>query len=291
MEITEKLTSDEAMGLWLPKFPFPKPEGHKYTRGHAVVIGGPLQTSGAAKLSGTCALKTAAGLVTLLTPDEEAMKTYVASSGVNALMYATYDDLPKYLADPRTSCIIVGPGFGKGEKQERMLDAINASGKPVLMDADALDKPRANPHAVITPHEGEFARMFPTLTGSREEKAVKAAEITGSVVLLKGSETVIATPGGRITVNKPASPWLATAGSGDTLSGFIGGLLAAGLPPYEAALAGVWMHSRAGELAGPGLIADDLVGQVKPILEELAEKQHQKPRFSAPTSTASVKHR
>jgi hydroxyethylthiazole kinase-like uncharacterized protein yjeF len=276
MDSIEKLTSDNAKELWLPQFPWPKPDGHKYTRGHALVIGGPLETCGAAKLSGTSALKTAAGLVTILAPDEEAMKTYVSSSNLNALMWGTHDKLSGYLADERVSAIIVGPGLGKGEKQERMLDAIVASGKSVVMDADALDKPRVNPHAIITPHEGEFARLFPDMTGTREEKALKAAQITGSVVLLKGPQTIVAAPDGRIFENDPASSYLGTAGSGDTLSGIIGGLLAAGMPSYEAAIAGVYMHSRAGELAGEGLVADNLVEQIPTILRELSPDQKQR---------------
>ena len=275
VENLEPANNNDPKNLWLPQFPWPKPDGHKYTRGHALVIGGPLQMSGAAKLSGASALKTAAGLVTLLTPDEEAMKTYIASCDINALMFNTYDALPGFLADSKIKSIIVGPGFGKGEKQEAMLDAIVSSGKSVVMDADALDKPRVNPYAVITPHEGEFARLFPDMEGSREEKAKKAAEMTQSVVLLKGSQTVIASPDGRVFVNKPASPYLATAGSGDTLSGIIGGLLAAGMPAFEAAIAGVSMHSRAGELAGPGLVADDLVKQIPMILRELSSGQGQ----------------
>ena len=278
MENIEKTNGIDATRLWLPQFPWPKPDGHKYTRGHALVIGGPLQTSGAAKLSGASALKTAAGLVTLLTPDDEAMKVYISSCNLDALMFNTYDALPGFLADSKVKSIIVGPGLGKGDKQTAMLDAIVASGKSVVMDADALDKPRFNPHAIITPHEGEFARLFPDMEGTRDEKAKKAAEITGSVVLLKGRQTIIAAPDGRVFVNEPASPWLATAGSGDTLSGIIGGLLAAGMPAFEAAIAGVWMHSRAGELAGPGLVADDLVRQIPKILLELSpNKGQQKP--------------
>jgi len=276
MDINEKLSGDEAKKRWLPLFPWPKPDGHKYTRGHAVVIGGPLETGGAAKLSGTSALKTAAGLVTILAPDREDMKTYISSCNVNALMWGTYDKLPDYLkpSDHITS-IIVGPGFGKGEKQEHMLDEIVASGKPVVMDADALDKPRFNPHAIITPHEGEFARMFPKLTGTREDKALAAAKETGSVVLLKGSKTIVAAPDGRIFENEPASPSLATAGSGDTLSGIIGGLLAAGMPSYEAAIAGVYIHSRAGELAGLGSVADNFGEKIPEVLRELSPVQEQ----------------
>ena len=264
------MNNKEAKDLWLPHFPWPAPGGNKYTRGHVVVIGGPLETAGASKLAGISALRTAAGLVTLLAPDKEAMQCYVASCNISALMFNTYEKMPDFLADNRVSCVIVGPGFGKGEKQAKMLDHITTSGKPVLMDADALDKPRPNKHAVLTPHEGEFARLFPDISGTREEKARKAAELTGSVVLLKGNQTVIAAQGGRITVNDPATPWLATAGSGDTLSGIIGGLLAAKMPAYEAACAGVWIHSRAGELAGEGLIADDLVAVIPQVLRELA---------------------
>ena len=264
------MNSKEAKNLWLPQFPWPAPEGSKYTRGHALVMGGPLETSGAAKLSALSALRTAAGLVTLLVPDKEAMQCYVASCGVSALMFHLYEKLPDFLADKRVSCVIVGPGFGKGAKQAKMLEEIAASGKSMVMDADALDKPRPTNHAVITPHEGEFACLFPNMAGTRQEKAATAAELTGSVVVLKGRQTVIAAPDGRITVNDPATPWLATAGSGDTLSGIIGGLLAAQMPAYEAATAGVWIHSRAGELAGEGLIADDLVAKIPQILRELA---------------------
>lgn len=265
-------TPEDTKAAWTHLFPWPLKDGHKYTRGHVLVIGGPLETGGAAKMAATSALRTAAGLVTVLAPDKDAEKTYIASSGVNALMWGTYDKLDRWLADPHVTSVIVGPGFGHGQMQETMLDKIVASKKMVLMDADALHKPRYNPNAVITPHENEFDRMFGT-SGSREARALNAARLTGSIVLLKGSETVIAAPDGRIAVNPSATPFLGTAGSGDTLSGMIGGLLASGMPPFEAALAGAQLHARAGELAGPGLMADDLVGQIPKILSELSAER------------------
>lgn len=264
------IQGDDAKSLWLPQFPWPTPDGHKYTRGHVVIVGGPLGTSGAAKLSGTSALRTAAGAVTILAPDENALNVYVASSDTKALMWGTYDRLPDLLNSKLTAAVIVGPGFGQGKIQEQILDAIVASGKPTLMDADALRTPRYNPKAIITPHEGEFARMFPQLKGTREENALAAAEMTGSVVLLKGRETVIASPDGRIAINSNATPWLATAGSGDTLSGIIGSQVGAGMDPFLAAVAGAYIHGQAGINAGRGLIADDLVDQIPAVLNKLA---------------------
>ncbi len=275
MAITEKPTSDIGKELWLQLFPWPKAESNKYTRGHAVVVGGPLETCGAAKLVGISALKIAAGLVTILAPDEDAKRNYIASGNVNALMWGTHAELHDYLSDQHVTSIVVGPGLGVGDFQRQLIDIIVDSNKPVLMDADALVKPHVSTHSIITPHEGEFARLFPDLTGSREDRALKAAEMTGSVVVLKGSKTIIASPDRRIFVNATATPWLATAGSGDVLSGMIGGLIASGMPYYEAAIAGVYVHSKAGMMAGPGLIADDLVQQISTVLRELSlDHQH-----------------
>lgn len=260
------LTPDTAKALWLPHFPWPKADGHKYSRGHALVIGGPLERSGAAKLAATAALRTAAGLVTVLAPDEEARKTYIASSPLNALMWGTHDQLADYLADERVTAVIAGPGMGRNDA---LLGRLIDSGKPLLLDADALHSPHHAPQAVLTPHEGEFARLFAHATGTRAEKAQQAAQATGSVVVLKGPRTIVAAADGRLFENDVASPWLATAGSGDTLAGIIGGLLAAGMPGFEAAIAGVSIHSRAGALAGPGLVADDLANHIPAVLASL----------------------
>lgn len=270
MSTTNIITSTQAMEQWQPQFPWPTPDGHKYTRGHALVMGGGLRQSGASRLSAESALRAAAGAVTLIAPNEDTMKCNIGRCP-NAVMHNTVDEIAPYLADERITSVIIGPGFGHGAQQKQMIQAIIDSGKRVVMDADALDTPRVNPNAVITPHEGEFARLFPDMTGTREEKALKAAQITQSIVLLKGKHTVVASPDGRIMVNESAPPELATAGSGDTLSGIIGGLLAAGMPKFEAAMAGVFIHSRAGELAGKGAIADDFVENIPQVLQELSQ--------------------
>ncbi|MET1410740.1 NAD(P)H-hydrate dehydratase [Roseibium sp. HPY-6] len=274
--------------LWLKAWPCPSVGGHKYTRGHAVVFGGPMSSTGAARLSAGAALRAGAGLVTLGSPPDAMM---VNASHLTAVMLKKLSDavsISEYLQDRRLNAVLIGPGFGVGEKTRDTVAAILETSRASVLDADALTSFAAEPDAVfklikmanvpviMTPHEGEFARLFPDLGGDKVVRARKAAAQSGAVVILKGPDTVIAAPDGRAVINENAPPWLATAGSGDVLAGIAVGLLAQGVPGFEAACQAVWMHGEAGNVAGPGLIAEDLGPALKTVTAGLVDKTRAK---------------
>jgi ADP-dependent NAD(P)H-hydrate dehydratase / NAD(P)H-hydrate epimerase len=263
---------------WLDRFPWPDLAGHKYLRGHALVAGGAVMT-GAARLAARGALRVGAGLVTVAAP-EAAFPIYAASlTGVIVQPVAALDDFNALLADKRRSAVLIGPGAGLGaETRERAL-AILAAGKTTVLDADAITVFADDPAAlfgaiggpcVMTPHEGEFARLFDT-TGSKLDRARRAARRSGAVVLLKGADTVIAAPDGRAAINENAPPTLATAGSGDVLAGMVLGLLAQSMRPFEATAAAAWLHAEAANRFGAGLIAEDLIEVLPVALSDLKQ--------------------
>jgi ADP-dependent NAD(P)H-hydrate dehydratase / NAD(P)H-hydrate epimerase len=251
---------------WLGHFPWPTAADHKYTRGHALVAGGAAMT-GAARLAARAAARIGAGLVTVAAP-EAAMPIYTAAlAGVIVQPAGGLDAFQTLLADPRRNAALIGPGAGIGDETRDKVLAILTAEKRVVLDADALTSFAKNAEVVfrairspcvLTPHEGEFARLFDA-SGSKLERALRAAQTSGAVILLKGNDTVIAAPDGRAAINQGAPPELATAGSGDVLAGMVVGLLAQGMPPFEAAAAAVWLHAAAARRVGPGLIAEDLV--------------------------------
>jgi NAD(P)H-hydrate epimerase len=257
-------------GWWSALFPWPGPESHKYTRGHALIAGGAVMT-GAARLAARAAARAGAGLVTVAAP-EPAFPIYAgALIGVIVQPAAGIEAFRELLADKRRNAALIGPGAGIGpETRDRVLAALTA-GKRTVLDADALsvfaDDKQAlfaaiRSDCVMTPHEGEFDRLFGRATkasDSKLERARHAARESGAVVLLKGNDTVIAAPDGRAAINETAPPQLATAGSGDVLAGIVLGLLAQGMPAFEAAAAAVWLHAEAARRRGPGLIAEDLI--------------------------------
>lgn len=263
--------------LWQDAIPWPGAQTHKHTRGRlGVVCGGPLRT-GAARLSARAGLRVGAGLVRLLCPPDAAL---VVAGAVEAIMvdaFETPDGLAA-LTGPMQS-VVIGPAAGLDEATVANLKAIAGRDAALVVDADALTifAGRADhlfallsDRDVITPHEGEFERLFPDLLKhGREPAATQAAVISGAVVVLKGSQTVIAAPDGRVVVQPPASPWLATAGSGDVLAGMIGGWLAQGMSAFDASCAAVWMHADAAARFGPGLIAEDLPEQIPHVLRSL----------------------
>jgi len=268
--------------LWLAAFPFPQLAQHKYQRGHALVLGGPPYGCGAARLAARAALRVGAGLVTLgATVDALAIN----ASRLDAIMLAPIEDaadLGDLLADRRKTAVLIGPGFGLGPRTIEMTITALRSGAATVIDADAITACSANAAhlfstivhspvrpAVLTPHEGEFERLFPNLQGSKLERARNAAARSGAIVVLKGPDTVIASPDGRAAINANAPPTLATAGSGDVLAGLIVGLLAQGMTGFEAAAAGVWLHGAAATAFGPGLIAEDLPELLPRALQEL----------------------
>ena len=265
---------------WLAGFPRPSFESHKYTRGHALVCGGGMMT-GAARLAARSAALTGAGLVTVAAP-EAAFPIYAAAlTGVIVHPVAGLDEFRALLADQRRNAVLIGPGAGVGAQTRDETLASLAAGKRAVLDADALTSFADDPGTlfsairspcVMTPHEGEFARLFDAI-GSKPERARRAARQSGAVILLKGADTVIAAPDGRVAINANAPPELATAGSGDVLAGIVLGLLAQGMEPFAAAAAAVWMHGDAARRIGAGLVSEDLVEALAPVLRDLARRQ------------------
>jgi ADP-dependent NAD(P)H-hydrate dehydratase / NAD(P)H-hydrate epimerase len=263
---------------WLDRFPWPGTAGHKYSRGHALVAGGAAMT-GAARLAARSAARVGSGLVTVAAP-EPAFPVYAAAlTGVIVHPIAGNDDFAALLADKRRNAVLLGPGAGLGpETRAKVLKSLAAE-KHTVLDADALtvfaDKPAdlfgaIRSSCVFTPHEGEFARLS-AASGSKLERARLAAKASGAVIVLKGADTVIAAPDGRAAINENAPPTLATAGSGDVLAGLVVGLLAQGMPAFEAAAAAVWLHGAAARRFGAGLVAEDLIDTLPMVLATLEE--------------------
>jgi len=270
-------TADDEPLWWIDGFPRPGLESHKYTRGHGLVAGGEMMT-GAARLAAKSALRTGAGLVTLAAPPT-AFPIYAASlTGVIVHPVVGPDDFRDLLADKRRNAVLVGPGAGVGAETRDKTLAILEAEKRAVLDADALTSFADDPGrlfaairspCVMTPHEGEFARLFDP-AGSKPERARRAAKESGAVIVLKGADTVIAAPDGRAAINTNAPPELATAGSGDVLAGIVLGLLAQGMEPFAAAAAAVWMHGDAARRLGSGLVSEDLVEVLPAMLRDLA---------------------
>jgi NAD(P)H-hydrate epimerase len=298
--------------LWLALYPWPSPAGHKYARGHAVAVSGPAEMTGAARLAARGALRIGAGLVTLV---GSAAATAINATHATAVMVraaASDAALGEFLADPRRNAALIGPGAGVGSATAGSVLTVLASGAAAVLDADALVsfapregeapvkaaglgfvvrgaepdptgetlfeaiKARAAP-VVLTPHEGEFKRLFGEVTGSKLDRARHAAASSGAVVVLKGPDTVIAAPDGRAAINDNAPPWLATAGSGDVLAGLVTGLLAQNMPAFEAACAAVWVHGECASAFGAGLIAEDLPETLPRILADLRKRGSARP--------------
>jgi len=283
-------TFENVPSFWHQSFPVPQIDGHKYDRGHAVVVSGGLVATGAARLSARGALRTGAGLVTLASPRDALA---VNASALLAVMVRAVDTAVEFgemLSDKRFNVCVIGPGAGVGGRtRDFVLTALFAK-RGLVLDADALTsfaeapdrlfeaiKESHDPQVVLTPHEGEFPRLFSDISNkhplrSKLERVRAAAERSGAVVLLKGPDTVVASPDGRATIAANAPPWLATAGAGDVLSGMIAGLLAQGVPAFEAASIGVWMHGEAAHEAGPGLIAEDLPETLPAVVRHLYDE-------------------
>jgi hydroxyethylthiazole kinase-like uncharacterized protein yjeF len=246
--------------LW--RLPDLATDTHKYERGHVTILGGPEMT-GAARLAADAARRAGAGLVTIVALGSA--EVYRAGSAGTIVSQASIPDL---LADRRRVVWVCGPGLG-ADLARKLFPELLAAGRTVLGDADLFTAFAGNPDAlkgaaVLTPHAGEFSRAFGPPGTDRLAAVRAAAARTGAAVLLKGADTIVAGPDGRASINDSAPPWLATAGAGDVLSGLIAGLLAQGMPAWEAALAGVWLHGRAAVEVGPGLIAEDLAPAIPP---------------------------
>ncbi|MGC1776533.1 MAG: NAD(P)H-hydrate dehydratase [Xanthobacteraceae bacterium] len=276
LESIAPATFENVPALWRATFPVPRFAGHKYDRGHAVVVSGPSWSTGAARLAARGALRAGAGLVTLASPREALPVNAAANTAVMVRPVDGAAELATFLGDRRFNAVAIGPGIGVNETTcERVLAAL-AGDRAVVLDADAMTsfaeapqrlakavKARSGNATVMTPHEGEFARYFGSLdenakAGSKLERARLAARLTSAIVVLKGADTVVASADGRASIAGNAPAYLATAGAGDVLTGIITGLLAQGMPAFEAASAAVWLHGQAAGVFGPGLIAEDL---------------------------------
>lgn len=272
--------------LWGAAWPQPAEEGHKYQKGHAVVFGGPMASTGAARLAAGAALRAGAGLVSLASPPGAMMVNACHLTAIMLKKVAGVDGIRDLLADRRLNAVLIGPGYGVGPDTCAAVHALLTAGRACVLDADALTSFEAAPEdlfcqikataasVLLTPHEGEFARLFPDLGaschgGSKLERARLAADRSGACVVLKGPDTVIAAPDGRAAINTNAPPFLATAGSGDVLAGLATGLLAQDVPGFEAACQAVWLHGEAGREAGPGLIAEDLAEALRSVVRAL----------------------
>ena len=275
-------TAGNCPALWLDSFPWPDAEGHKYARGHVGVAGGETMT-GAARLASHAALRAGAGLVTIFSPPAAGAIYRSGQPDVLVRDVASAGAFAEMLDDRRITTLVLGPGLGPGEATRQQVLAGLAAGKDYVLDADALSAFAGDPQTlfdaiaaagdcILTPHAGEFARLFGDMggmPGGKLARARAAARCAGAVVILKGADTVIAAPDGRAAINANAPPTLATAGAGDVLAGFAAGLLAQGMPARAAACAGVWLHGAAAAAFGPGLIASDIATALPGVLRGL----------------------
>ncbi|MEH2501899.1 hydroxyethylthiazole kinase-like uncharacterized protein yjeF [Bradyrhizobium sp. AZCC 1578] len=275
---------------WRKSFPVPSIDGHKYARGHAVVLSGELASTGAARLAARGALRAGAGLVTVASPRDALAVNAAALTAVMVRPVDTAVEFADLVGDRRLNSIVIGPGAGISERTRDLVHTALSTKRGLVLDADALtsfaeaperlfEQIRASedPQVVLTPHEGEFPRLFSDISNkhpgrSKLERVRDAAQRSRAVVLLKGPDTVVASPDGRASIASNAPPWLATAGAGDVLAGMIAGLLAQGVAAYEAACIGVWMHGEAAGEAGPGLIAEDLPEVLPAVFRRLYDE-------------------
>jgi NAD(P)H-hydrate epimerase len=262
--------------LWLSDLPRPHFGCNKYTRGHALISGGYPMT-GAARMAARAAARAGAGLTTIAV-SEIALPIYAtALTSIMVRPIATPEDFPLLLNDRRFTAFLIGPGAGIGDETRARAQAMMESGRPAVLDADALTAFQDDSNllcravaglCVLTPHDGEFARLFDP-SGDKLSRTRAAARRSGAVIVLKGTDTVIASPDGRAIINANGPPTLATAGSGDVLSGIVLGLLAQGMEPFLAASAAVWLHGAAANEFGPGLIAEDLADLLPGVFRRL----------------------
>ena len=265
--------------LWAGRFPWPAFDAHKHARGRLMVVSGGAWSTGAARLAARAGLRIGAGVVTVLSPPDALA---INAAHLEAVMLAPFEnEIDLQIRAEHADAVVIGPAAGVGEGTVRNLFALARTGAALVVDADALTSFAHDPRAlflaldrddVLTPHPGEFERIFPGLLTASPERitaARDAARRAGAVVLLKGPDTVVAAPDGRAAVSLNGTPWLATAGSGDVLAGFIAGLIAQGMESFEAACAGAWIHAEAGAAHGPGLIAEDLPGLAPAVLVRL----------------------
>jgi ADP-dependent NAD(P)H-hydrate dehydratase / NAD(P)H-hydrate epimerase len=278
--------------LWRDHFPVPQPAGHKYSRGHTVVLSGEMASTGAARLAARAALRAGSGLVTIASPTSALAVNAAATLAIMVREAEGADGLSDLLADPRLNTVVMGPGGGVGAAMRAKVRAAASGGRALVLDADALTSFGENPKelftiltnhrlstAILSPHDGEFSRLFskiariPTVK-QKLEAALAASHETGAVIILKGPDTVVAAPDGRAVIAENAPAHLATAGAGDVLAGVVGGLRAQGMTAFEAAAAAVWLHGEAAQELGPGLIAEDLTETLPRVYRRLFTTLH-----------------
>ena len=273
---------DNQPAFWQEDLPKITSASHKYKRGHIIMLGGERMT-GAIRMSSEASMRMGAGLATIVCP-QSAQQVYQKEGAAHIIVESLpgdYADFASHCHSGKNTAILIGPGAGLDDKaalQKAVLDSLSFN-KPIILDADALscfaDEPEVLLNAmhescVITPHEGEFARLFPNVEGLKHEKVMLAAEMTEATILLKGADTIIARTGRKPVFHTHATAWLGTAGAGDVLAGMIGGLLAQGMPPFEATCAAAWMHGEAGLRKGAGLVAPDLIEEIPDILRNFS---------------------
>ena len=267
---------------------------HKYHHGHALILSGGPGRGGAARLAARGALRIGAGLATVGCPSEALTENAARLDAIMLAEIESADALSTEIYSRKVKALCIGPGFGLGKRLRDILEAGLKPGLPMVLDADTLTEFKDAPETlfamlydkcVLTPHEGEFGRLFPDILAKLKEPTTRgpayskvdatreAAERAGCVVLFKGADTVIADPSGRCAINSAhyerAAPWLATAGSGDVLAGFITGLLARGFDPMQAAETAAWLHVECALKFGPGLIAEDIPEQLPAVFRDL----------------------
>ena len=278
-----------APAVWGETLPRPNAASHKYARGAALILSGSGHHTGAARLAARAALRAGAGIVSVASPPDAVAVNAAHLTAVMVAPFANVREFEALIADERRRAIALGPGAGVGARLRKLVAAAltrPAKQRMVVLDADALTSfageaerlatliKRGGHEAVLTPHEGEFMKLFEGAPGVRLDddklaRARAAARLTGAVVLIKGADTVVAAPDGRATIGWDLPPWLATAGSGDVLAGLITGLAAQDMAPFEAASAAVWLHGACGRAVGPGLIAEDLPDALPGVLRSL----------------------
>lgn len=279
LSATESTLFENGPDLWASRFPWPTSSSHKHARGRLVVVSGPAWSTGAARLAARAGLRIGAGVVTMLSPGDALAANAAHLEAIMLRPFDTESELEALSTD--VDAAVIGPAAGISETTLMNVLALARTGAALVLDADAITVFQQDPEElfsvldrddVLTPHPGEFKRLFPGVLEASPERISatrRAAELADAVVLLKGPDTVVAAPDGRTAVALNGSPWLATAGSGDVLAGFIGGLIAQGMDSFDAACAATWIHAEAANAHGPGLIAEDLPGLTPGVLRTL----------------------
>lgn len=290
-------TYENAPELWLQNLPALKLDAHKYSRGHAAIFSGPAHSTGAARLSALAAARCGAGAVTVLSPSDAMAINAAHLTSIMVREISRPSEVLPFIVERKVVAAVLGPGFGSpafAQEYALMLarkpQDKDASFKALVLDADGITSFENNPQTlfdarkntdsvlVLTPHEGEFRRLFPDIAESHQSKLAKArdaAKLANAIVIYKGPDTVIAAPDGRAAINTNGIPLLATAGSGDVLAGIVCGLLSQGMSAFEATCAGVWVHGDAARRFGHGLIAEDLPNMLPAVWSALANRVHE----------------